>query len=494
MTDAQAKLKRWRANPVAFVTEELHADPDPWQREALEVFPSQKRDEIRISLQACVGPGKTTVLAWMGWNFLACYGERGEHPKGAAVSVDWPNLKGNLWPELSKWQNRSEFLKRAFRWTAHRISAIDHPETWFLDARSWPKTADPEQLGKTLSGLHSKYVLALIDESGTIPLPILKAADQALSACIFGKIVQAGNPSSLEGMLYIAATTQRHLWHVIRITGDPDDPRRSPRIDKAWAQEQIALYGREDPWVMYSILGQFPPASINSFLSITEVEAAMDKHFRIDQFDWAQKRLGIDAAWRGDDKWVIFPRQGLAAFQPVAMRNPKTEEIGSRIIAAKLKFGSEREYFDDTGGFAAGASDFYEAAGYTAVRVDFSGRPQDPRYYNRRAEMWWRGTQAIKHGAGLPPVRELVAELTVPTYTYVKGKLKVEDKDRIKERLKRSPDYADGYMLTYAEEEMPRELANQLQAAHRASMEWDPHRQEETVGARTEFDPHRDRI
>lgn len=500
MTPAQARLKRWRENPAAFVHEELHADPDPWQLEVLSVFPSQDRNKLRISLQACVGPGKTCVLAWCAWNFLSCYGEKGEHPKGAAVSVDWGNLKANLWPELSKWQQRSEFLKTAFTWTAHRISAKDHPQTWFLDARSWAKTADPEALGKTLSGLHAKYVLALIDESGRIPVGILKAADQALSSCKWGKILQAGNPSSLDGMLYAAATQQRHLWYVIEITGDPDSPKawqKSPRVpasDLEWAKEQIALYGRDDPWVMYSILGKFPPSSINAFLSIEDVRAAQTRVLKPHQFDWCQKRLGIDAAWRGDDKWVIWPRQGLANFMPVWMRNPKTEVIGSRIIAAKLKFGSEREYFDDTGGFAAGASDFFAAAGHNPIRIDFSGAAPDPRYYNIRAYMWWMGAQAIKKGAGLPNVPELVAELTVPTYTYKDGKLLVESKDQIKARLKRSPDFADAYMLTHCEPDMPKAIASVLQQNKRAQADWDPHAGEPVLPNGGDFDPFEDSI
>jgi phage terminase large subunit len=495
MRPAAAKLKRWRENPAAFVHEELKATPDAWQLEALQVFPSLDRDKLRIALQACVGPGKTTCESWLAWNFLACYGDIGEHPRGAAVSVSWDNLKANLWPEIAKWQARSEFLKETFTWTAERIYANDFPETWFLQARSWSKSADPEQLGKTLSGLHAKYVLVLIDESGTIPIEILKSADQVLSNCSFGKIVQAGNPSSLEGMLYIAATAQRHLWYVIRITGDPEDPKRSPRIDKAWAEEQIKLYGRTDPWVMYSILGQFPPSSINQLLSVTEVESAMGRDLKKHQFDWAQKRLGIDAAWRGDDKWVIFPRQGLAAFKPVAMRNPKTEEVGSRIIQAKLNFGSEREYFDDTGGFAAGASDFFAAAGYTPIRIDFSGKPQDPRFYNIRAEMYWRAAQAIKQGAALPLVREIVAEASTPTYTYKDGKFLVESKDQIKARLKRSPDYWDAYVLTYAEPEMPRTIANQLKQSPHAQANWDPYRDEDKeTRAKTDFDPYRDGV
>ena len=479
---AAAQIRRWREEPCAFVRDNFQVEPDNWQRKALEAFASKDPEKRRISLQAAVGPGKSALLAWCGWNFLACYGDLHEHPKGAAVSVTEANLKANLWPEMAKWQQRSEFLRTAFTWTASRVSANDHPETWFLEARSWSKTAEPEEQGRTMSGLHSKYVLVLVDESGEIPIAILKVAEQALSNCKFGKILQAGNPSSLDGMLYIAANQQRHMWYVVRITGDPDDPERSPRINLEWAKEQIALYGRDDPWVMYSILGQFPPASINSLLGIEQVQASMERTRGMlqkrSQWDWAQKRLGIDAAWRGDDKWVIFPRQGICCpARPVAMRNPKTQEIGDRIIMARNRWNAERLYFDDTGGYAAGASDYVEAAGYPVVRVDFSGKATDQRFYNKRAEMWWRMAEWVKTVGALPDLPELVPELTMPTYSYKNGRLIIEEKDQIKKHLGRSPDYADGLALTFAEVEMPGNLIAQQQspAGRAALMQHDPY-------------------
>lgn len=494
MIPAAARIRRWRENVNAFAHEELGFDPDPFQKELFDVFPSQDPSKQRISLQACAGPGKTAAEAVCALNFMACYGEKGEHPKGACVSVTWDNLRDNFWAELSKWQQRSEFLRRAFVWTKERFFARDHPETWFLSGRAWSKKADPETQARTLSGLHAKYILVIVDESGDIPIQILRAAEQARSSAHWFKALQGGNTTSREGMLYVAATSQRHLWYVIRVTGDPDSAKRSPRIDIQWAREQIALYGRDNPWVMSYILGEFPQTGINELLGVEDVERAMHRELKVHQFDWAQKRLGIDAAWRGDDKWVIFPRQGLASYKPVAMRNPKTEEVGSRIIQAKLKFGSEREYFDDTGGYAAGASDFFAAAGYAPIRIDFSGKASDPRFYNIRAEMYWRAAEAIRKGAGLPNLPELVAEATAATYTYKDGKFLVEAKDQIKKRLKRSPDYWDAYCLTYAEPDMPKTLANQLQQGNRAQTDWDPHREHEAFQAEVDFDPYTDSI
>jgi phage terminase large subunit len=172
-----ARIRSWRENILAFVPDQFGVEPDLWQREALEAFASADPNKRRISLKASAGPGKSAVLVWCGLWFLATQGERGEHPKGAAVSITLDNLKNNLWPELAKWHARSPYLSAAFTVTSSRIFANDHPETWFLAARSWPKSANADEQGKTLSGLHSKYVFALIDESGAIPTTVLRAAE-----------------------------------------------------------------------------------------------------------------------------------------------------------------------------------------------------------------------------------------------------------------------------------------------------------------------------
>jgi phage terminase large subunit len=451
------QILAWRYNGPKFVHDNFGVTLDAWQVDAMHAFDDPNIQ--RISLQACVGPGKTAVEAFMAWKFLACYGDRGEHPKGAATAVTQQNLDDNLWPELSKWQQRSEFLRSAFTWTKTRVFANDHPETWFLSARAWPKTASAEEQGKTLSGLHSKYVLAMVDESGAVPPTVLRAAEQTLSTRpVFGKIIQAGNPISLEGCLYAAATLLRHQWHVIRITGDPDDPKRSPRIDLEWAREQIATYGRDNPWVKSQLLGEFPPASLNALLGVEDVEAAMSRQLRPDAFEWAQKRLGVDVARYGDDRNVIFPRQGLAAFRPVVMRDSAVSVlIASRVMKAKRDWGSELEFIDATGGWGAGVTDVLRASGHRIIDVQFAAPAFDARYANRRAEIWFGMAEWIKAGGMLPRLPEMVAELTTPTYEFRNGKFLLEPKDMVKKRIGRSPDLADALALTFGLVDMPRD-------------------------------------
>ena len=485
MTDktkqAIKSISRYRQDPIQFVRDHFQVEPDAWQRKGLLAFASGDDKIMRICLSACAGPGKSALLAWCGWMFLSCYGEKGEHPKGAAVAVTQDNLKDNLWAELSKWQQRSEFLRDQFTWTKERIYCNAFPETWFLSARSFAKTANAEEQGRTLSGIHSKYVLFLIDESGDIPPTVLKSAEQALSTADkkFARILQAGNPTSHEGMLYAAQTRLAEDWYTIRITGDPDDPERSPRIDIEWAAEQINTYGRDDPWVKSYILGEFPESGINTLLTLEEVDAAMNRTVRSDSIKYAQKRLGVDVARFGLDSTVLVPRQGLVMFKYAVMRNARTNDIAARIMEAKAKWGAEVEFIDGTGGFGGGVVDSLIQAGQSPHEVHFSGKATDARYFNKRSEMWFKMADWVKRGGCLYKCSTLKKELTAPTYSFKNGKFVLEGKDQIKDRLGFSTDRSDALALTFAIADMPsRHDPYQILRDQKPSMksDWDPFR------------------
>jgi hypothetical protein len=495
---AAEKVASWREPPYGacrFVSEQFGATPDPWQERFLVAFCDPRQQ--RISLQACAGPGKTCVMAWAGLYFLATQvsveGSGFEHPKGLATSITGDNLRDNLWAEFEKWRIRSEYLREAFVWTAGRVFQRENEATWFLAARSWPKTGSADEQGRTFSGLHGKNVLVLVDESGAIPATVLRAAEQALPNTHFGKVVQGGNPISLEGMLYEAATRLRHLWTIIRVTGNPDDPEawvHSPRVSQVgagqqspveWAREQIATYGLENPWVKAYVLGEFPPTSINTLLTIEQVELAMRRELAPDDYQWSQKRLGLDVARFGDDRTVLFARWGAnarIANSPVTMRGLPTTDIAARVYTAKARWRSEVEFIDDTGHWGHGVIDNLRATGVSsALPIIFHDRPINPRYKNRRAEMWIEMSEAVKREVALPfHIPELVAELTTPTYTFVNGVFMLEEKDQVKKRLGRSPDLADALALTWALPDLPGDVLQKLarSSTGRAEIDYDP--------------------
>lgn len=479
MTPAQSKIKQWKNDPVSFVREVFKVEPDQWQVKGLKAFADPSIS--RIGFSACAGPGKSAELCFCGWNFLLCYADKGEHPKAAATSISGDNLRDNLWAEMSKWQSRSPMLQSLFKVTSEKIFAVDHRETWFMAARTFPKTANAEEIGRTLSGMHGKYLLYLVDESGDISPNLMKSAEQGLSTGPkFGKILQAGNPTSHTGMLYTATTKLRDQWHMIRITGDPDDPERSPRIDIDWAREQIRQHGRDDPWVMAYILGQFPKSAINTLLTVEEVEIAMNRTFNQDMYAFSQKRLGIDVALGGLDKTIIFPRQGRAAFKFVEMNTTRPSDIAARVMKAKADWGSEIEFIDNTGGFGSGVIDSLQQAGEAPMPVHFSGAAiESQKYFNKRSEMWFNMADWIKSGGAIPNDPKLIKELTAPVYGFKNGLFKLEEKEQIKKRLGFSPDRADALALTFALPDMPAQMFNGLpveRSANKVAFEYDPYK------------------
>jgi hypothetical protein len=478
---AAARIKNWREDRgiLRFIDEQFQVSLDPWQEQAALLFASPKPEHRRISLQACAGPGKSAVLAWCGLWFLGCQGETREHPQGAAVSISEKNLKDNLWKELLKWHAVSPYVSAAFTCTSERIFANDHPSTWFLSARSWPKTANADEQGATLSGLHSKYVVTLIDESGAIPPSVLNAANQSLLRCDIGKILQAGNPISLEGMLHAAANELRPQWNIIVVTGDPDDPHawvNSPRFaaqhvsqgpcgcPRCESQTQIDQFGRDNPWVKSYILGQFPSASINSLLGLEDVTAAMSRTLQPHQYIFSQKRLGIDVARFGDDRTTLCPRQGLQAFPAIVMRHATTNEIAARAVVGQQKWAKGRHpddvlmLVDATGGYGAGVIDNLKLAGRSVISVEYAGKPNDPKFFNKRSEIGWELAEWVKRGGALPNDSSLPREFTGITYTFKSGKLLLEPKEVMKKRLGYSPDLWDGYANTCALPDMPADV------------------------------------
>ena len=478
-----AKLKRWREHPIEMVKDEFKAEPDPWQCDVLNDFPHSQRQMMK----ACKGPGKTTVLAWLAWNFLATR----PHCRIGATSITGANLDSALWPEMAKWQTRSPFLTETFTWTKTQIVHKMHPATWWMQARSWPKQANADQQADALGGLHEDYAMWILDEVGGYPQALMATIEAVLASGIECHIVGAGNPTHTTGPLYRACTTDRALWKVYTITADPDNP-------KAWvyakrlltrpagqlspldhAKQQIAQYGRDNPWVMVNILGEFPPSSINALLGVEEVERAMARTLKPSAYEHMQKRLGVDVARFGDDRTVIFPRQGLMSWKPIVMRHERgsavSMDIAARIANAKGSWGSELEIIDDTVGWAHGVIDALSTAGISVIPLNYAGKALDPRYLNRRCEIWMKGTSYIRNGGKLPPhLPELIGELSEPTYTFVGGKFLVEPKDMVKERLGRSPDLADAYMNTHALDDLPGAMVEQFRDSTKVRRDFDP--------------------
>jgi Holliday junction resolvase len=115
--------------------------------------------------------------------------------------------------------------------------------------------------------------------------------------------------------------------------------------------------------------------------------------------------------------------------------------------------------FDGTGGGEPFGALIARDLGNGALNVNFSSkasdkpvsksdpRPGNKRFRNMVSELWYVGKEFIRSGQlkGLQP--DIVTEMVARTYEEIAGMVKVESKDDMKLRTKKSPDIADSAFL-----------------------------------------------
>lgn len=449
-------IATWLEDPVQFVRDVFNAEPDEWQADALRAMATKPR----VALKACKGPGKSTALAWFAWWCLALH----EHCNGFALSITADNLKDGLWKECALWYMRSPFLQQQFRITAERIFHLRHERTWWLSARAFSKQADASQQANTLAGLHAQFVFILCDESSDYPPGVMGAVEGIFSNVghdgAEAHAVQAGNPTRQEGPLWDACTRDRALWFVIEITGDPDDVKRSKRISLTYAREVIAQWGRDNPMVQVNILGQFPPTAADKLVGPNDIQAAEARDCRKRDYENEALIAGLDVARGSLDASVLTLRRGPVKYRSQEFRNLDGPELAQRVAMVMLqwekKLGARVDaIFVDLTGVGASAYDHLKLLSWpNVVGVHFAGKPDDPRFLNKRVEMWWRMAQWVK-GAGCIPQGDniLGRDLVAPTVSFksVQGRAVyvLESKEEMAKKGIPSTDHGDALALTF---------------------------------------------
>lgn len=193
----------------------------------------------------------------------------------------------------------------------------------------------------------------------------------------------------------------------------------------------------------------FTASAFNVLITIDMVTAAVNKFVDRAILAAAPKIIGVDVARFGDDSCVITKRQGLAAMAPQTYKGIDNMTFASILVREIDAWQPDAVFID--AGRGEGVIDRCRQLGYDVTEVNFGSKPLSPKYVNKRAEMWDEMKKWLQAGGSLPDVPELKTELTTPEYCFdAAGRLKLEPKEQIKERMGKSPDIADSLALTFA--------------------------------------------
>lgn len=465
-------IRGWRFDPIRFVREVLGAEPDGWQANVLNAM----LDHKQIAMLACKGPGKSCLEAWAIWWFLTTR----SHPNVYATSVTGDNLSDGLWTELAIWRKRAPLLEAQFSWTAEKVALKGHEDTWYAAARTWSKTANAEEQAETLAGKHNDSIMFVMDESGGIPDAVAITAEAILANPGDKIILQGGNPSVREGPLWRAAGKERDLWFVQEITGDPEDPNRSPRIDPVWAQKMIDKWGRDNDWVRINVLGKFPKTGSTNLIGDADTTTASQRRIPHRDFRAYPRIMSVDVARHGTDESDIFFRQGPMSWKPKSLRIPDLMLL-TDAIAGIIKKWKPHAVFVDANGMGWAVVDALRRLGYShlVIPVDVTKAAEDPRrYHNKTAECWGRMADWIKTVGQICDDEPFHDELTCRRYGFhpKTQALLLETKKEMKSRGVKSPNKADSCALGFAMDvPMPNPLELSEHTVLQGEEEWDYH-------------------
>ncbi len=241
------------------------------------------------------------------------------------------------------------------------------------------------------------------------------------------------------------------------------------------AAEELEKIKQETPDNLFrqEYLCDFMASAQNVLIPIDQVEEAKKRLYREYDLRGAPKVLGVDPARFGDDRSVIVRRQGLQAWPPLVLGKLDNVALAGQVAAEINNFKPDAVFID--AGNGAGVIDILRNMKYEVVEVPFGGAPiKTGRYRNKRAELWGEMAEWIKTGGSLPEAEaDFAAELSAAIYDFdAAGRLRLEPKEKIKERLGKSPDLADALALTFAAPVTSREALHSVNMTDSYKMEF----------------------
>ena len=295
-----------------------------------------------------------------------------------------------------------------------------------------------------LRGAYWDYVI--LDEYAQIKKELWSEIIRPALADRGGKAVFIGTPRGQNQFydMYKGAENKAD-WFAYRCTVDESGVLSADELESMKAD-------MTDMAIRQELYCDFTASASDVVITLDEVEKARNRELTDADVAGSRYVLGVDVARFGDDATVITARRGLHCEPQRVYRGLDTMAVADRVIEAMRQYNPVA-VFIDVGAMGAGVVDRLHQLNYHVTEVSFSGTAMDStRYANRRAEMYFKSKEWLNLGGALPyDSDDLRTELSTVEYHFTAtGKIQLEPKEKLKERIGKSPDFADSFVLTFA--------------------------------------------
>ncbi len=430
-------------------------DPGAFARECLGVEVWSAQENIckavaahhRVAVRSGHKIGKSLLLAVLAlwWCSTRAAG------KVVMTSSGGRQVSHILWPEITK------LIKGA---------KIDFP-TPSLDPSHGIKWADGRIIvgfstdkAELMAGYSGAELLFLVDEASGVAEPIFEAVRGNMAGD--GHILLTGNPTQTSGTFFDAFNEKRELWETIHVSSEETPNAVEGRsvipglATRTYVEEMKAEFGEDSPIYQVRVRGNFPKQGSMAVIALGVLEAALARWEPSADHEGNVLDLGVDVARFGDDDSVIQPRRGRRAPAATVIHGMDTVAVSNAVAGAvrELRRPGERVRIKvDVIGVGAGVADqvraaFREDRLVEVYDINVSSNATADGFVRLRDQLWFALGDWLAGGGSFESDKKLEAELVAPQYSFdAQGRRKVESKDEIKKRLKRSPDRADGLAL-----------------------------------------------
>ena len=411
--------------------------PDGWHEEIFACIKAYLEGPETMPLCIAVASGhgaaKTAFVAWlMNW-FMSCR----RTPQVVCTANTETQLLTKTWRELAKWHKLAA-NRHWFDWTATSFYYRKHPETWKANAIAWS-----EHNTEAFAGTHEDAVLVVFDEASKISDRIWEVTDGVFTTRKNIWFV-AGNGTRNTGRFYECFHRHKALWRTWNI-----DSRTCKAANRDYLNRLVTQYGGEEQdQSRVRVRGLFPRTATRQLIANETVDKCMA--YASEGHEYLPKVMAVDIARFGENSSVICSRQGRKVGDLEVL--PKQDLMATaHTVAERMKTERPVQSFIDGSGIGAGVVDRLRQLNFSVVDVNGGNQSLNPRFLNKRAEMWWEMKEFLEAGCELPKDAKLKYELTCVEYDFTdKGRIRLDRKSDIMEQYGFSPDRADALAMTFA--------------------------------------------
>lgn len=450
-------VAKYYYDPIGFATDCIDwRDSDgltPYQLDIMKTLVEKRR----ICVRGPHGLGKSAVSALTILWFALTSDAAGVDWKCVYTAGAWRQIIQYLSPEIRKWAAR-------LRWDLVRDRPFHSSELLNLSLRLTHGSAFGAACSNPalIEGAHADRLLFLYDESKSIPAGTFDACEGAFSGTGESYAMALSTPGPPAGRFYDIQSHKAGYedWFVRHVT--VQEAIAAKRISEKWMEDRKRQWGETSALFQNRVLGEFHAGEEDSVIPLSWAEAAVERWHewndtgRVDP--GKPHTVGIDVARSGADKTVFAIRWGHVVTELRSFALADTMTTAGR-AAGILENDPTMTGIVDVIGVGAGVYDrlreqglrvqAFNAAGKTS-RKDSTG---ELGFLNIRAAAWQNLREMLDPSAGaelcLPDDDELLGDLVSPKMMEPMsgGKLKLESKDDIKERIGRSTDRGDAVVM-----------------------------------------------